>query len=84
MKALNNSIAIDTRSTIAATLKKMNSNVTVSDKHEAAQLMDVSYNTILNYMRGDVANVEIGLRLMEFFNGIINNRIERVKQVIAA
>lgn len=75
---------VDTKTKYAETLKGLNPSVTKKEKQEAATKFKVHYNTILNYLRGEVADIELGLKLVEFFNGKVSARMIRVRKILAA
>lgn len=74
---------LDLKSKCAESLKTMSVCLTVRDKKDAAKKLRVHYNTILNYLRGDIGDVDMGLQLVAFFNVRIGERINKVHQILA-
>lgn len=50
------------------------------DRKEAMKELDISYQTILRYLAGKVVNLDLGVKLYEFFS----KRIEKRKEVLTA
>jgi hypothetical protein len=73
----------DLKKQIAATLKNQLPNISAQDKEDAATENVVHVNTINNYLKGDIGNVDFGLKLIEFFTERISKKFERLNQVQA-
>jgi hypothetical protein len=75
---------IDLKTKCSESLKNLSGSLTVQDKKDAAKKCKVHYNTVLNYLRGDIGDVDTGLKLVEFFNKKLTERINKVHQILAA
>jgi predicted secreted protein len=65
-------------------LRSIAANLTTHDKRDAAIKLGVHKNTVHNYLRGEVGDVDTGLKMLEFFNKRLSNRIEKMHKIIAA
>jgi hypothetical protein len=66
---------------MAEKLKAVAPSVTVEDRKEACVKFLKSHATISHYLSGDVRNMDLGLSLLEFFHGRINERGERLNAI---
>lgn len=60
-------------------LVAISENVVSDDRKAAEKEFDVSYFTVHRYLKGQVKNIDLGVRLYEFFN----ERIEKRKAALA-
>lgn len=74
----------DLKTKCRESLKELSPNLTTLDKRDAALKFDVHYNTVLNYLRGEIGDVDTGLEMVEFFNKRISARMTRVHKILAA
>lgn len=58
----------------ARLLKQLVPLLVPEDRKEAMAKHSISYVTISRYLQGDVANLALGLSLLNFFTGRINKR----------
>lgn len=62
----------------AEKLKGIAANVVSKDRKDAMVEFDVSYHTVLRYLKGEVKDLDFGVKLFEF----INDRIEKRKEAL--
>lgn len=62
-------------------LTGLTGNITGQDKKDACTKLKVSRPTLDKYLSGEVPNVDTGLTILEFFNGKISKRMDRLKRV---
>jgi hypothetical protein len=74
----------DLKTKCIGSLKEISPSLTTKDKREAAEKFHVHYNTVLNYLRGEVGDIDTGLKMVEFFNKRISDRMIRVHKILAA
>lgn len=61
-------------------MKGISENVLGDDRKEAMEVLEVGYWTIHRYLKGDVKNLDLGVKMYEFFQNKIDNR----KRVLTA
>lgn len=61
--------------TCARKLKKLKPSVTAEDRKLAMAQFGIAYITVWRYLRGDVANITLGLGLLQFFDKRIKQRL---------
>lgn len=66
--------------TCSEKLKSIKSQVVSDDRKEACELLNVSHVTVMRYLKGEVKNIDLGVKMYEF----LNNRIERRIEVMSA
>lgn len=66
---------------LAEKFQAIESEVSAEDRKEAEAQLSLSAPTISKYISGDVSKPEIGLKLYEFLQGRITERIERIKAI---
>lgn len=62
-------------------LQTMDKELTPDDRKEAERALDLSRVTIDKYLGGDVPNVDLGIKIYEFFAGRIKEKIEKIKAI---
>lgn len=55
-------------------LMSLASNVLSDDRKEAVKEFNVNYWTVHRYLKGEVKNLDFGIKLFEFLNARIENR----------
>jgi hypothetical protein len=74
----------DLKSKCANGLKSLAPSLTAHDKQQAADKFKVHKNTVLNYLSGRVGDEDLGLKMLEFFNKRISDRVEKMHKILAA
>jgi hypothetical protein len=64
----------DARHKCGAELKKISALVEAADRKKAMEEFGVSYVTISRYLRGHVANLILGIRLLQLFKKLVRRR----------
>jgi DNA-binding XRE family transcriptional regulator len=80
----NNDMNTDLYKKTQQSLKNLSPNLSAQDKVDAAKKFGVHKNTVLNYLKGEGPNVELGLKLIEYFNGVMDKKIKKVHKILAA
>lgn len=65
-------------------LKNLSICLTSKDKSEAAKKFKVHKNTIHNYLRGEIGDLDMGIKLVEFFNKKVEMRLGHVRKILSA
>lgn len=60
-------------------LRSLDGNITGVDKTDACDELNISRPTLDKYLDGKVFNVDIAISIIEFFNGRIAKRLERLE-----
>jgi hypothetical protein len=74
----------DLKNKCTESLKALYPCLTSKDKGEAARKFRVHKNTVHNYLRGEISDLDMGLKLVEFFNKKVGARVERVHKILSA
>lgn len=67
--------------TCAAKLKKIKKAITAEDRKQAMTVFNKSYITITRYLGGNVANLSLGLGLLQFFHKRIQQRLDELNNL---
>lgn len=68
---------------LAEKLLTLSDSISVEEKEEAIETLNISRSTLLRYLSGDkekIAKVDKATELIQFFSGKIKNRIEKIRE----
>ena len=63
-------------------LKKMNENLASVDILDYSNESGITRITIYTYLKGEGNNLDVGLKMMEFFHKRISDRAEKIASII--
>lgn len=66
---------------IAQRLVAIKDEITPDDRKGAANDLKISHPTITSYLKGEIKNADLAVRMYEYFTGRINDRIERIRSI---
>ncbi len=71
----------DLKEICAEKLKILATGLTAADKKRAEEELNLSRQTIADYLKGKVAKIDVAMSLIEFFAPIVSNRISKLQLI---
>lgn len=68
---------------LADKLASLSNNVSVEEKDEAIETLNISRSTLIRYLSGDkdkIAKVDKATELIQFFSGKVKSRIQKIRE----